>query len=103
MGKMPLGGKEWGSRWQWSTVERGVEVHQLPLRERQQEALEKHNGFAKAGVQVVVGDVEEVPFLLGTNRGRIVQLFRGAGASLIEIFNKLLKGGNFVKKLGTLA
>ena len=103
MGKMPLGGKEWGSGGLWSTLERGIEVQQLPFRQCQQEALEKHNGFAKAGVQVVVGGVEEVPFLLGANRGRIVQLFRGVGARLIEIFNKLLKGGNFMKKLGTLA
>jgi len=92
MGKMPLGGKERGRGWHWSTVECGVEVHQLPFRERQEEALEKDNGFAKAGIKVVMGGVEEVPFLFGSDRRRIVELLRGVGASLIETLDKFLEG-----------
>ena len=64
-------------------MERGVEVHQLPFRERQEEALEEDNGFAKTGIEVVMRGIEQVPLAFGADRGRIVQLFGGIGAGVI--------------------
>ena len=46
-------------------MERGVEPLQLPVRQGLEEAFEEDNGFAKAGIEVVMGDVEEVPFRSG--------------------------------------
>ena len=102
MGKMTLWGKQGSRRRDGGPVERGVKLRQLHFRERQEEALEKDNGFAEAGVEVVMGGVKEVPLLFGSNRGRIAQLFGGAGAGFIEILDEFLEGRNLVKKLRTL-
>jgi hypothetical protein len=102
MGKMTLGGKQGRRRRDGGPVERGAKLRQLHFRERQEEALEKDNGFAEAGVEVVMGGVKKVPLLFGSYRGRIVQLFSGAGAGFIEILDELQEGGDFMKKLRTL-
>ncbi len=72
-------------------MECDVEVHQLLLGERQEEALEEDNGFAKTGIEVVMGGIEQVPLAFGADRGRIVQLFGGVGAGLIEILHESLR------------
>jgi len=84
-------------------MERGVEVHQLPFRERQEEALEKDDGFTEAGVEVVMGGIEQVPFAFRLNGGRIVQLFRGFGKGFVEVLNELEEGRDFMKELRTVA
>ena len=103
MGKMPLRDKERGRRRERSPAQPGVKLQQLFIREGQEKALEKHYGFAKAGVDVVVRGVQQVPLELGLHGGRVVQLFRGATKGLVETFDQLHQGGNFVKKLRALA
>ena len=60
-------------------MERGVERLQLPIRQGMEKAFEEDNGFAKAGIEVVMGGVEEVPFAFRMDGRRVVQLFRRAG------------------------
>jgi hypothetical protein len=83
-------------------MECDVEVHQLLLGERQEEALEEDNGFAKTGIEVVMGGIEQVPLAFGPDRGRIVQLFGGIGAGVIEILHEFQEGRNLVEKLRPL-
>ena len=71
MGKMPLRDQERGRAGERSAAQRGVKLQQLLVRESQEEALEKDNGFAKAGVEVVVGGVEQFPFALRFEGGGV--------------------------------
>src|ERR1700730_1125506 len=103
MGKMTLGGQQRGGGRDGSPVERGVELQQLFIRQGQQETLEKHDGLAEAGIQVVVGGVEQFPFEFGLHGGRVAQLFRGAGEGFVQVLDELQKGRNLVKELRTLA
>lgn len=102
MGKLALGSKKRRRRSESSPVERSVELLQLPLREREEKALEKDYGFAKAGIQVVMGGVEQVPFAFGLNGGRVVQFFGSVGKGLVEVLNKVEQGRDLMKKLRTL-
>jgi hypothetical protein len=99
MGKMPLGGEQRGRRTHGSALECGVEVQQLLLREGQEEAFEKDNRFAEAGIQVVVGGIEQVPFAFRLQGGRVVQLFRGFAEGFVEILDEFQEGRDFMKKL----
>ena len=103
MGKMPLGGEQRRRRTHGSAVQCGVEVQQLLLWKGQEEALEKDNGFPEAGVEVVVGGVEQVPLAFRLHGGRVVQLFRGIAEGFVEILDEFQEGGNFMKELRTLA
>jgi len=99
MGKMPLGGEQRRRRTHGSAPEGGVEVQQLLLREGQEEALEKDNGFAEAGIEVVVGGIEQVPFAFRLQGGGVVQLFRGVREGFVEILDQFQEGRDFMKKL----
>src|SRR5258708_17272996 len=96
MGKMPLGVEQWRGYRDGRPTECDVEVHQLPLGERQEEALEEDNGFVKSGIEVVMGGIEQVPLAFGADRGRIVQLFGGIGAGRIEILHEFQQGRNLL-------
>ena len=102
MGKMPLGGEQRRRRGHGSAVECGVELRQLAFGEGQEKAFEKDDRFAEAGIQVVMGGVEEVPFAFGLNGGRVVQFFRSVGEGLVEVINKVEQRRDFMKKLRTL-
>jgi len=103
MGKMPLRGKQRGRSGNGNPVERGVEFRHLALRECKEKALEQDDRFAKAGIQVVMGSVERVPFAFRLHAGNVVQLFHGVGESLAEVLNEIKEGRDFIKKLRTLA
>jgi hypothetical protein len=105
MGKMTLGGEQSRSRGGkgGSPQEGGVELLQLLFRECQEEALEKDDRLAEAGIQVVMGGIEQVPFALRVDGEWVVQLFRGAGEGLVEILNQFEKSRDFMKKLRALA
>jgi hypothetical protein len=102
MGKMPLGGQQWGRGREGSTQESGVELQQLLIREGQQKALEKDDGFAEAGVEVVMRGIEQIPFALGLHGGGVVQLLHGITEGFVEILDEFQKGGDFVMKLRTM-
>src|SRR5258708_5777165 len=97
MGKMPLGVEAWRGYRDGRPTECEVEVHQLPLGERQEEALEEDNGFAKTGIEVVMGGIEQVPLAFGADRGRIVQLFGGICSRIF-----LSQRSQFLHKISTL-
>jgi hypothetical protein len=102
MGKMPLRGQHWGRGRQGNTLKGGAELQQLLIRERQQKALEKDDGFAEAGVEVVVRGIEQIPFPLGLHGGGVVQRSRGITEGFVEILDEFQKGGDFVMKLRTM-
>ena len=103
MGKMPLGSQEGGGRRHRSAAECRVKLQQLVVRKGQEEALEKDDGFAEAGVEVVVGGIKQAPFAFGLQGRRVVQLFRGVGEALAEIFDEFQECGDLMEKLRTLA
>ena len=89
MGKMPLRGKQGGSGANGSAVEHGVELQQLVVRQRQQEALEKDDRFTEASVEIVVRSVEQIPLEFELHGGWVVQLFRGITKRFVEILDEL--------------
>ena len=89
MGKMPFRGKQWRGRWERGATQRGVELQQLLIRQGQQKALEKDEGFAQAGIQVVMRGVKRLPFALQFQGGRVVQLLRGVGKRFPEILDQI--------------
>jgi len=99
MGKMTLWGKQRGGRREERAVECRIELQQLRVRQSQQEAFEKDYGFAEAGIQVIVGGVQLVPFEFWLDGGGVVQGFRSAEEGLVQIFNQLQKSGDFMKEL----
>ena len=103
MGKMPPRGKQRRRGRDGNRVERSVEFRQLALRQGQEKAFEQDDRFAKAGIQVVMGSVERVPFAFRLHAGNVVQLFHGVGESLAEVLNQIKEGRDFIKKLRTLA
>ena len=103
MGKMPLGGQQRGRGRDGRALEGGIELQQLLIREGQEEALEKDDGFAEAGIEVVMGGVEQVPFAFGLQGGTVVQLFPGFAKGFAEILDEFQQGRDFMKKLRTLA
>ena len=72
------------------------------IREGQQKALEKDDGFAETGVEVVVRGIEQIPFALGLHGRGVVQLLRGITEGFVEILDEFQKGGDFVMKLRTM-
>ena len=61
-GKMPFGGKDSGNRRNWPFLQTQCEVAELILGEGMEKALQKHNGFPKAGIQVAMGAIQDAPF-----------------------------------------
>ncbi|HKM66628.1 MAG TPA: hypothetical protein VJX70_05635 [Candidatus Acidoferrum sp.] len=102
MGKMPLGDEDarTGGRMGQKS---GSELKQLVIREGMEEGFEENDGLAEAGVQVVVGGIQEVPFALGKEAIGVVDFRCGRGESFVEIFDELEEGGNFVEELRALA
>ncbi len=103
MGKMPLGKAEPGSGRRVLVQEGGAKLEKLVIREGVEEAFEKDDGLAKAGIEVVMGGIEEVPFALGKIARGVVQFGDGGSESLVEIFDKFEQRGDFVKKLRALS
>src|SRR5258708_5794569 len=92
MGKMPLGVEQWRGHRDGRPMECDVEVPQRPLGGRREEALAGAKGFTRPGVEGGRGGMEKVPLPFGADRGRIVQLFGGVGAGLIEILHEFQEG-----------
>lgn len=59
------------------------------IRESQKEALEQDNRLPEAGVQIIVGVIEQVPCAIRLNGGRVAQIFRHPGKGFVEILDKL--------------
>ena len=103
MGKLTFGDEGTGARGKSLLLESGVEFGQLFFGHCEKEGLEEDDGFADTGVDVVVGEIEEVPGLIGLQRISIADVRSRGGEGGVEVLHEFEEGGNFVKELGTLA
>ena len=72
MGKMPFGGKDSGDRRNGPFLQSQREVGDATLGEGMEKALQKDDGFPKAGTQVVMGGIQDAPFSFGQDRSGIL-------------------------------
>ena len=77
-----------------------VELEELKVRKGNQKALEKDNGFAKAGVEIVMDSLERLPVEVFFQRTAVVEFAGDLYIRIGKIGDQIQKYGEFVLKLG---
>ena len=102
MGKMAFGEKGDGRGGKGILLKGGGEFDDLLARKSLEKTLEEDDAFAEAGIEVVMGAIEDAPFELRLQGGGILEFRSGIGEGLFEVLDEVNEGGDFVKELRAL-
>jgi hypothetical protein len=102
MGKMP--GMRRDARRDCDEVftERELELRQLAFRQGMEKAFQDDDTLAQAGIQIIVGDIQDIPIQVRARGQSFAERFNRRFKILPELFHHFGQGGNLVKELRTL-
>ncbi len=83
-------------------IYRSLESCKFLFGEHQEEGFKEHDGFAQAGVQIIVRSVHRLPVREGFGRSAGAKILGGLAKMLAQIDDHLLERADFVEKLRIL-
>src|SRR5712691_7984955 len=83
-------------------IYRSLESCKFLFGEHQEEGFKEHDGFAQAGVQIIVRSVHRLPVREGFGRSAGAKILGGLAKVLAQVDDHLFERADFVQKLRTL-